>query len=296
MSDATGDAAADPVRRTYEIEDPTNLYFIHPVAAWLVPIFAKIGITPNMVSLVGMGCGIAAGFAYYAYGLPWCAVLGFALMLCWHVMDGADGQLARLTKSYSEFGKILDGICDYVTFAAVYIGLALAMSFNLGGWAWWVVALAGIAHAIQSAVYEMQRQDYNFIGLGRESASLPKMDTSPQGVAGILHYIYAQVQIWAAGGAVAFRQEFFSMLAAHPEQDAKLRAAYREKFAPLVRRWGILSANYRTIGLFIAAIIKLPIFYFFFELFGFTIILLLLLISQRAHYRGFLAQMQADQV
>lgn len=288
MSDAKGAELVDPVRRTYEIEDPTNLYFIHPISARLVPIFAKLGITPNAVSLTGMGCGIAAGFAYYGYSTSWCAWLGFVLMLCWHVMDGADGQLARLTKSYSELGKVLDGVCDYVTFTAVYVGLALAMSARSGGWVWWVVALAGVAHALQSAVYEMQRQDYNFIGLGRQSASLPDMAEKPKGFVGNLHHIYAQIQIWGAGGAVAFRQKFFQLLAANPDQADKLREVYRETFAPVVRRWGILGANYRTLGLFIAAIVKLPILYFFFELFGFSAILLFLLAAQRQRYQRFL--------
>lgn len=289
MDKAAGIGAADPVRRTYEIEDPTNLYFVHPLSARLVPFFAKLGIKPNTVSLTGMGCGILAGFAYHAYSASWGAFLGFVLMLGWHVMDGADGQLARLTKSYSELGKVLDGVCDYVTFTAVYVGLALAMSDRSGNWVWWVVALAGVAHAVQAAVYEMQRQDYNFIGLGRQSAALPKAGEKPKGLAGYLHHIYAQVQVWGAGGAEAFRLAFFQRLEAHPNQADELRAAYREKFAPLVRRWGILGSNYRTLGIFVAALIKLPILYFFFELFGFSLVLVLLLASQRQRYNSFLS-------
>ena len=76
--------------------------------------FARLGITPNAVSLLGMAFGILAAFAYYHYrDLKW-AIAGFVLMIAWHVMDGADGQLARLTNAQSELGKILDGICDGV--------------------------------------------------------------------------------------------------------------------------------------------------------------------------------------
>lgn len=293
MGEAACVGAADPVRRTYEIEDPTNLYFIHPISARLVPLFAKWGVTPNAVSFIGMGCGIAAGFAYHAYSASWCAVLGFLLMLCWHVMDGADGQLARLTKSYSELGKVLDGICDYVTFTAVYVGLAVAMSVRLGGWVWWVVVVSGIAHAVQSAVYEMQRQDYNFLGLGRQSAALPSIQEKPKGFAGSLHHIYARVQIWGAGGAGRFRDAFLALLMAHPDQAEGLRASYRETFAPVIRRWGVLGANYRTLGLFIAAIIKLPLLYFCFEIVGFTVILLLMQAAQRRRQCAFLAMLPA---
>lgn len=289
MSDTACVGAQDEVRRTYEIEDPTNLYFIHPISARLVPLFAKWGVTPNAVSFIGMGCGIAAGFAYHAYDASWCAVLGFLLMLCWHVMDGADGQLARLTKSYSELGKVLDGVCDYVTFTAVYVGLAWAMSVRIGGWAWWAVALSGLAHAVQSAVYEMQRQDYNFLGLGRQSAALPAMQEKPEGFAGSLHYVYARVQVWGSGSSNQFRKAFLASLAAHPDQAESLRASYRQTFAPAIRHWGVLGANYRTLGLFIAAIIKLPILYFCFEIFGFTAVLLIMKASQGRRQRAFLA-------
>ncbi len=211
-------------------------------------------------------------------------------MLVWHVMDGADGQLARLTKSYSELGKVLDGICDYVTFTAVYVGLALAMSAYMGGWVWALVVLSGAAHAVQSAAYEMQRQDYNFWGWGQQSAALPKLDAKPKGIAGYLHHLYARVQLWASGGAAEFHAEFAALLAANPRQDATLRAAYREQFAPVIRRWGVLCANYRTLGIFIAALIKLPVLYFVFEIVGFGAILLILLEAQKVHYRAFLAQ------
>src|SRR5580658_8222664 len=117
-----------PIRRTSEIEELSNLYFIHPLAARLVPFFARLHVTPNAVSILGMLFGILSAFAYYRYWDPRFAIAGFALMIAWHVMDGADGQLARYTQSYSYLGKMLDGIADNVTFAAVYAALALASS------------------------------------------------------------------------------------------------------------------------------------------------------------------------
>ncbi len=286
--------AAEPVRRTSEIEEVTNLYFIHPISAGLVKIFARLGVSPNAVSLTGMACGLLAGVAYHFYQSTWCALAGFGLMLAWHVMDGANGQLARLTKSYSEFGKVLDGICDYVTFTAVYIGLVLVMRHTLGGWAWAVVAVSGICHAVQSATYEMQRQEYNFWGWGRKSAALPAL-TAPRGdlplaqrLPDMLHRLYTRVQLLAAGSAVQFHERFAAILAARPEQDAALRQRYREAFAPAIRKWGVLSSNYRTLAIFIAALLKAPLLYFLFEIFGLSLVILVLLAGQKARYREFL--------
>jgi phosphatidylglycerophosphate synthase len=286
---------AEPVRRTSEIEDPTNLYFIHPLSARLVKIFLWLGVSPNTVSLIGMACGMLAGVAYCRYqGSAWWALAGFGLMLSWHIMDGADGQLARLTNSYSELGKVLDGICDYVTFASVYVGLALGMSHTFGPWVWGLGMVAGVCHAAQSAAYEMQRQEYNFWGWGRKSAALAELAVPHSAkpllkrLPDMLNRQYTRAQIWITGGAVAFHKSFAAILATKPAQDAALRQRYRETFAPVIRKWGVLSANYRTLGIFIAAALKMPLFYFLFDVFGLSLILVILLAAQKTRYRQFL--------
>src|SRR6202007_837016 len=106
------------------------------------------------VAIVGVLFGILSAFAYYRYWAPRFAIAGFALMIAWHVMDGADGQLARYTQSYSYFGKMLDGIADNVTFAAVYGALAVTSRRQHGNWIYALVATSAVFHAIQSASYE----------------------------------------------------------------------------------------------------------------------------------------------
>jgi phosphatidylserine synthase len=289
---------AEAVRRSFEIEDPTNLYVIHPISARLVPVFARLGITPNAVSFIGMGCGLLAGLSYHFYHQTGCAVAGFALMLGWHVMDGADGQLARLTKTYSDLGKVLDGICDYVTFTSVYVGLALTLSAGLGNWVWPVAALSGVCHAVQSAAYEVQRQEYDFWARGKLSAALPARTARLSGLgwrdrmAAVLHEVYTRVQLWASRGTLAFHDRFAALLSAHPDRQVTFRDAYRTQFAPLVRRWGVLSSNYRTLAIFLAALLKRPLLFFAFEIIGFSIILFVLLGAQKAQNAAFLKRLE----
>jgi phosphatidylglycerophosphate synthase len=287
---------SEPIRRTSEIEEVTNLYLIHPLANRLTPILARLGISPNAVSMAGMAFGGLAGVAYYHYRDPRWAVAGFVLMIAWHVMDGADGQLARLTNAQSELGKILDGICDNVTFIAVYSGLAAALSRETGSWIWALAIAAGLCHAVQSAAYEAQRQEYEFWGWDRKSAELLPLDARPTRKAGgpivprlmdMIYRLFLRVQLQVSGTVMEFHERMAATLAAEPERAGFFRERYRVVFAPSVRRWSVMSANYRTLGIFIAALIGRPQYYFWFEIVGFNLILVLLISRQRARYAAF---------
>jgi phosphatidylglycerophosphate synthase len=211
---------AESSRRTAEIEEISNLYFIHPLASRLVPVLARMGFTANAVSLTGMLFGAAAGVAYYHYQDPRWAITGFVLMLAWHVMDGADGQLARLTGSQSQFGQMVDGVADYVTFISVYAGLALALGRELGSRAYLLVAAAGLCHSVKAAVYEVQRREYDFWGWGRESARLTPRILPRDADASALHRLfdllyrlnYIGLNFPAVGITVRFRKAMSAAL------------------------------------------------------------------------------------
>ncbi|WP_297369658.1 CDP-alcohol phosphatidyltransferase family protein [Acidocella sp.] len=277
----------EPVKRTEEIESWSNLYLVHPLSGALVPVFARLGITPNQVSLAGLACGVLAGASYARADHPAFAALGFALMFAWHVLDGADGQLARLTNSFSELGKLIDGVCDYVTFTAVYLGFAVLLMPRAGHWVLGLIILAGVAHALQSAAFEMQRQAYNALGLGRRSAALPDLGIAAKpGLAGGLYRLYERVQILVSGGVASFAPSFTAALATSPDPDT-LRARFRATFAPIVRQWSLFSSNTRTGLIFLCAITGWPLLYFALELLGLSAALAWYLTRQRALYESF---------
>lgn len=292
----------EPVKRTNEIEEITNLYLFVPLSHWLVPRLAFLKITPNMVSLTGMACGVSAGLSYFHYTDYRFSLLGFALMCIWHVLDGADGALARHTNSQSEFGKIIDGVCDYVTFITVYVALGLAIMPLYGPEIWFVVIGAGLCHAFQAGAYELQRQEYDFWGYGKKSAELPELsslNSLPEGlsffgkIATILGNQYARMQYGFSGLDLAFRPKLKQYLAENPDKEAKFRTDYRSKFAPLVNKWGIMCANYRTYAIFIACISGQPILYFGAEIIVLNLALMILVQTQRKHNKAFLAHIGA---
>jgi phosphatidylglycerophosphate synthase len=291
----------DPIRRTAEIEEITNLYFIHPLASRLVPFFAQIRLTPNAVSITGMLFGILAALAYHRYWDLRFAITGFALMIAWHVMDGADGQLARLTHSQSHFGKILDGISDNVTFLAVYTALALALSREHGDWMYALVALSAVCHAVQSATYEAQRQEYDRWGWGRKpQAPLPpdspeRDRDGPPVIRRLFDFLDRLFFVGLSFPAAGIRRKFGETMAAAlqraPGNEALIRQHYRETLAPQLRSWTILSANYRTLGIFIGALLKAPEYYFGFEIIGFSAALAVLIRRQSTSHEVLLSRL-----
>ena len=281
---AVADHAA--TRRTTEIEEITNLYLIHPLASRLVPIFAQLHITPNAVSILGMLFGILSAFAYYRYWEPRFAIAGFFLMIAWHVMDGADGQLARYTQSYSYFGKVLDGIADNVTFAAVYAALAVTASRRDGNWVYALVAISAVFHAVQSASYETQRQEYEYLGWDKKPQEPPPRTSNagdrggPGGIRRLLdflHRLFFGLSFPTARTNRKFRETMAEALQTDPGKAVTVRRLYRETLAPQIRSWSVLSANYRTLGIFICALFKAPEYYFGFEILGFSIVLAVLI-------------------
>jgi hypothetical protein len=98
-------------QRPRELQDPLNYYLYHPLAWQLARGLAHTPVTPNMVSVFGGLMVVAAGIVYANLAWPVGAALGMALHMGWHVVDGADGDLARMTGRSSPIGEMVDGVC-----------------------------------------------------------------------------------------------------------------------------------------------------------------------------------------
>lgn len=146
--------------RPREAEDWLNRYVYHPPARRLARLLRPTGVTPNMVSVAGGLSIAAAAGAYTLVSWPAGVVLGFLLHAFWHVLDGADGELARLTGRSSPTGELIDGVCDYTGHAFLYLALAIFIFPVIGHWAWAVGWAAGLSHAAQSNHAESQRRTY----------------------------------------------------------------------------------------------------------------------------------------
>jgi phosphatidylglycerophosphate synthase len=84
----------------------------------------KFPITPNMVSIFTLGVGIASA-GFFAYGGYWSTLLGAFLCLWASILDGSDGEVARLRLQESDFGCWLETICDYAFYLFLLVGMTI---------------------------------------------------------------------------------------------------------------------------------------------------------------------------
>ena len=100
-------------------------FFVSTWSRYVARWAARIGLSPNQVTVFALCVGIAAGTAF-ATGERAGYIAGAVLLYLSFVFDCVDGQLARYTRRYSKFGAYLDSVFDrakeYVAFAGLAIG------------------------------------------------------------------------------------------------------------------------------------------------------------------------------
>jgi phosphatidylglycerophosphate synthase len=106
---------------------PTDGFYARLNRRISIPIsrqIIKLPITANMVSIFTLGVGIASA-AFFAYGGYWSTLLGAFLCLFASIMDGCDGEVARLKLLESDFGCWLETICDYAFYLFLLVGMTI---------------------------------------------------------------------------------------------------------------------------------------------------------------------------
>lgn len=253
--------------RDRRIEDPTNLWIIHPAGRALLPWAIARGISANVVSVCGLILGAGAALAY-ANGVAWqFAVLGLLLSVGWLIADGLDGMIARATGTASPLGRALDGMCDHGVFALIYIAVAISVG-TLEGWV--LSTAAGLLHAVQSNLYESERTRFHRRCKG-VAAAAPVPSRNP------LVALYDGV----AGVVDRFAYRFDLALSRSPAP-TELAEAYGAQAAKPLRFMSLLSANVRVYAVFLACLAGNTSLFWWFEIVPLTLILIFGLAWHRA--------------
>ncbi len=90
------------------------------------------GVAPNAITAVATAVGLL-GAALLASSLHGLQVLGALLFVLSTILDGCDGEVARLSLRMTEFGRMLDLIGDNLVHVAVFVAIGhLALQANPG--------------------------------------------------------------------------------------------------------------------------------------------------------------------
>ena len=124
----------------------------------------EIGLTPNMVSVIGIVSAFLSAFVYAEWQVhTFYLLLGTLLLLFSGFCDALDGALARLYHKTTVFGGFLDSLLDRYADAVVYTGIIVGGLCD---------ALWGLAALIGSLLVSYSRAKAEAAGIGMESIGL----------------------------------------------------------------------------------------------------------------------------
>lgn len=272
-----------------ELEDWLNGRLYHPLSWRLAQRLAATPITPDMVSAAGALAIMLAAAAYSQLAWPWGVALGLALHMSWHVLDGADGDLARLTGRSSPHGELVDGICDYLGHIVLYVTMGFMAAEQIGTLGWALMWAAGASRVVQAAHYEGARRQYQLVVYGTPwmASAAPVTSASGRRHPFVVYYLWLTGLIVPHGAAL-------TEAVRNPAGREALREAMREQAPQFLPQMSLLSANYRTLAVGAAMLAGRPQWYFAFEVLALGLVLLGSLGRVRRVFGGVLAQAAPD--
>ena len=175
------------------VEGPIAKWLNKPISLRITPYLGRAGITPNQITIGSSVVGLIG--AAIVLQLTWLGLaIGATLVHVQSVLDGCDGETARLKFQASRFGEWLDHVADDVSTAAY--GLALGYfamkAFDQPVYIW--LAVAGVAgFAVYNLVMSIQLvfiaksgSPYHFRWWFQKSSAYLKHDLAKAGIGGRL--------------------------------------------------------------------------------------------------------------
>lgn len=145
-----------------------------PLSRLITRHIAHTRISPNQISLIAFVIGIVAA-CLLASGPWWALAVGGLLVQLASVVDGCDGELARLRFAPSDFGGWFDALLDRYADAAILAGLTwhTMLAQQNPAWMWLgILAISGSFVASYSAHKADRQLPRSAWRMGRDTRSL----------------------------------------------------------------------------------------------------------------------------
>lgn len=102
-----------------------------PISLQISRVLAPTAITPNQMSVISILVGVFAG-PFFLSSRPSLQTAGALLFLAHSILDGCDGELARLKFQQSRFGGVLDFWGDNLVHVVIFACMAVGWSCAAG--------------------------------------------------------------------------------------------------------------------------------------------------------------------
>lgn len=127
------------------VEEWVDLLIYRPLGFAVALPLSKTPVSPNQITFLSALAGVV-GAVFMGLGTYEWLVWGAILYMVSNVLDCSDGQLARMTQRFSRYGRIYDGVADYVVGLATFLGIGIGWQpagYSALGW-WALVIFGGI--------------------------------------------------------------------------------------------------------------------------------------------------------
>lgn len=273
------EGVADDIRaaqKSGDTDDPVDFYVYAPFAIRLAHVFIRKGLSANAATLMSLFIGITGGILLYPQN-RWINLIGILFELFATVLDCCDGQIARLTHTSSQLGRVLDGSTDILVFLTMYISIGCRMMnepmpFTGGNWSFWIwipFFLMMVCHAGQARMGDYYRGMHLYFLKGSSSANLSRSKDIREEIATLpgdsplylrvylsVYLIYTRLQ----ENRVPRSQHLLDLTEKYGIP-AEVSDAYITQSRRYIQLTNVLTYNVRAYTLFILLLLQIHVFY-----------------------------------
>ncbi len=267
--------------KSIETENKIDQIFYRPIGFRIARVLRGTGITPNMVTIVSIFVGAAAGFMFYHEDLSY-NICGILLLIIANILDCVDGQLARLTGIKSAIGRILDGFAGDIWFASIYIGFALRLSHEYGTYLFFVLAiLSGLSHLAQANITDYYKTLHLYFiskEKGAEFQSLEQVEAKHKemknGVNKFFYFLYRWYTMLQVKATPVLQGLLRNLRTKYGDDiPENIRLDFRKRSRRLMRYIDLLTFNGRTMIMFVIVLTGQVWAYYLYEIIVLNIVL-----------------------
>lgn len=265
-------------RKSGDTDDPLDVLLYDPIAIRLARQFIRAGWSANAVTLLSLFFGVCGAILFYPQA-RWVNLIGIALVIFAAILDCCDGQIARLTHTSSQLGRVLDGMVDIANFFAIYIALGLRMTretipFTDTSWSgiiWIIIVVAMLCHASQARMADYYRGLHLFFLQGNDRAALARARQLRAELAALpkdspfYRRMYRRLYLFYTEDQEKQTPRAQRLLAALEETEgdaAGARDVYLSESRRYIQITNALTFNLRSYVLYALLLLRLQAFYF----------------------------------